>query len=182
MQVQSLSPVRTTNYPKDTIINLDEYFIAADPDVAIQYQTGESSQPRVATIVQDNSMLHVSFKDIGVTNVPLTTINDNEITNYEIRFEVWGPNAIEDINEESFIIYPNPVRQRLYVRTDNPVISQKVRVDIHTISGQKVLISDLFGEHWHQKGIDVSGLSSGTYILKVSSENQIIYQRVFIKQ
>lgn len=74
-------------------------------------------------------------------------------------FKIGGTTGIEDLSKVLFSVYPNPV-------TDVVNFSEQMRtVMINSISGQKLIsVSDA-----HQ--INVSSLSSGTYLLQAENEN-----------
>ncbi|MBT8302983.1 MAG: VCBS repeat-containing protein [Bacteroidia bacterium] len=82
--------------------------------------------------------------------------------------------SVEEALTDDLIIYPNPTNNILNLsypeQLQNPVYS------VFNISGKRVMNAKL-----NSNSIDVSGLSSGNYILRLISEGKIQYQK-FIKQ
>jgi Secretion system C-terminal sorting domain len=73
---------------------------------------------------------------------------------------------------ESIELYPNPVVDYLYLNFGNDKIDN---VFIYNLLGQLVLESNT------SNTIDVSNLKTGTYLIKIQSEDQIVTEK-FIKQ
>ena len=74
--------------------------------------------------------------------------------------------GLEESVLEDFRFYPNPVQTNLYVEI--PTQFSEVELKIYNQLGQKVLQTDLTSE---SNTIDVSSLSSGIYLLKISTGN-----------
>ena len=73
-------------------------------------------------------------------------------------------------DEKSFKIYPNPVQNILYVKGSSEAYS----IEIYSLIGQLVKTVSNANE------IDVSLLSQGVYLIRISNENVSTTQR-FIK-
>jgi len=82
--------------------------------------------------------------------------------------------SLEQANELSFSMYPNPTSNTLYVdvKTNNSVIN------IYNITGKIVLTKTLSqGDNM----VDVSRLASGVYLARFSSDNQVDTKKLIIK-
>ena len=85
-----------------------------------------------------------------------------------------NPDGNVEIAENDFVIYPNPVNDKLYIETETEV--------------KEVVVYDIFGRRQelsavsHQlSAIDVSNLNSGIYFVKVvTSEGEIVKR--FVKK
>ena len=69
--------------------------------------------------------------------------------------------------EKEIFIYPNPIKNRIYIQTDQRISSYK----IYNVMGQLVL-SNIFSE-----SIDISMLEKGTYFLNLDN----LKSKAFIK-
>jgi len=78
-------------------------------------------------------------------------------------------------------VYPNPVSTTVYFQLENQSSSSIFEVSLFNMNGKQVKMNRVSFNVEHSKGsIDVSDLPTGTYIIKVKSENNISTQK-FIK-
>ena len=107
---------------------------------------------------------------------PFTTAWGWAIDNLELRLDKSTP--IIELAGESFIIYPNPVSNQLFI--DTPKNSNDINISLITISGQTV-----YNEHLSATGsttsIDISNLTSGIYFLALKSGKEIEVSRIVIE-
>ena len=83
--------------------------------------------------------------------------------------------GIEDKFTNNISIYPNPVKDRLYIETESEI--------------EEVIVYDIYGRHQvtespsHQEmiSIDISNLNSGVYFVKINTANGNIVKR-FVKE
>ncbi len=90
---------------------------------------------------------------------------------YELHIIKQGSGLADALVEKSYNIYPNPVRDRLYVNGDIQKVS---RVKVININGQLIIDSP------YNDGIDVTHLDTGTYIACIVTTEGIVYKK-FIK-
>jgi hypothetical protein len=90
--------------------------------------------------------------------------------------DVEDDDAIEEINT-TFIIYPNPVNDRLYIETQT--LTQTLAVEVYDIFGRLQVTETTSLQD--NLSVDVSDLNSGVYFVKVKTENGEIAKR-FIKK
>ena len=101
------------------------------------------------------------------------TISKADTTNLYYMSVVSGSLGIEDKSINKLVIYPNPVSNTLYLSSQNKIES----VRIYNVLG--VLVKSLHGSQVEL--IDMSDLSSGTYLLKASSNLGTI-DKIIIKK
>jgi pectate lyase len=85
---------------------------------------------------------------------------------------VYGTNGIQTAEALQLSMFPNPVQNSLYVSTDATV----QKVDIYSLTG--LLMQQTVG---NTKTIDMSRLSSGSYLVKIFTEQGIIKQMIIKK-
>ncbi len=90
---------------------------------------------------------------------------------FELHIINYDSGLADAVVEKSYNIYPNPVRDRLYVNGDLQSVS---RVKILDING-KLLIDEVYHD-----GVDVTNLDTGTYIACIVTTQGIVYKK-FIK-
>lgn len=78
--------------------------------------------------------------------------------------------------DNSMLIYPNPANDKLYIKLIAANPSPKMTYSILDIYGRTVMA----GQSLTAEPIDLGGISSGVYFVRVSSENQVFTQK-FIK-
>jgi len=87
--------------------------------------------------------------------------NFGDIEDYGVIFESYL--SVDDFENKKYKIYPNPVDNILNINSDN---SDEKSITIFTTSGQLIKILKTTDENL---SIDVSQLSSGTYILNINN-------------
>lgn len=103
--------------------------------------------------------------DLQIYNTALTQSQVTALNNAILSSESFNSNAL------NFRVYPNPANDFATIEIDEPIKS----VEIYTLQGQRVLVSNT-------KDIDVSGLDSGVYLVKVEDENaSLATQKLVIK-
>ncbi|MCH8533805.1 MAG: endonuclease [Flavobacteriaceae bacterium] len=86
--------------------------------------------------------------------------------------EIWNnPMSAEDFNQLSFSIYPNPSQGSFYIEG----LDQNANIQIFNMQGKKVHLETIFPNQEIQ-----ANLSSGTYIIKIDTENSSQVQRIII--
>ncbi|MFN3968370.1 T9SS type A sorting domain-containing protein [Flavobacterium sp.] len=81
-----------------------------------------------------------------------------------------GSNEI--VQPQSVALYPNPVRQELFLETNTPIKN----VSIIAVNGQR-LTAQLLDNH----SINVEGLAAGFYILEMTTEEGFTLHKNFVK-
>jgi len=113
---------------------------------------------------------------VGVlkTYTAVIAFNNEQLTPYA-RFRLKkATSGIEDVTEGLTAVTPNPADS--YITVTAPSINT---VDIYSITGLHVL--SVNGNDTDSLGIDVSGLTSGNYIIMVKGNDEITTLR-FIKK
>lgn len=87
-------------------------------------------------------------------------------TNYPLNIYV-GTNEQPDA-EFSFNVFPNPANDKIQISGTNH--KSEIRLSIYNISGQKIITTEVTNNN---QFIDISHLSSGTYVLVLEADNMI---------
>lgn len=178
---KSLSPIRTTHYPKDTLINLSDYFITADKQANLHFQIGSLSNTLIADANLENNQLNLNYKTIGRTHLPLSITYNNQIYNMQIAIEVWGPNAVHEVSQTPITAFPNPCQDILFIKSDTQYAQGPVQIEIYDIKGTMVIQQPQFQIKTHQTPFNVSKLSNGAYLLKITTASNKVVRHLFIK-
>ena len=85
------------------------------------------------------------------------------------------PNGINELNEQSIFIYPNPATDHVYVEMAgiNPSL---MTVSINDLSG-RIIIQEVTSN-----SINTSSLANGIYIIKVNTDEEIYMSRLIIQR
>lgn len=149
------------NFPNSDTIEISDYTNTND-DCGIQIHN--SFENEFFSFMQNGGFYEISQEDNGL----VLTIN-NQIFGQAI-FRNYTLNTTEfDIN--SIKIYPNPISNLVFIDTQNHVIK---KIEIFNSVGQlsKSIVSDF-------KIIEVSDLSIGIYLMKISTTNGILNKKIF---
>ena len=94
--------------------------------------------------------------------------------NAPIALHVNNTTAIRDVEAQKYSVYPNPLRSRMYVNGDTEQIKS---IQILSMNGA-VCVSQ---NGYTDEGVDVSGLSSGVYVVAITPQKGKIYYEKVIK-
>ena len=84
-----------------------------------------------------------------------------------------SPLGIDDIsNQDSFVLYPNPVKDKLYVKGNEPITS----IAIYDMSGKLVI-----SENKVTDAIDISGLTPGLYMVQGYADDNTFYKKLIVE-
>lgn len=82
------------------------------------------------------------------------------------------------INESQFTIYPNPTKDGLVnLKLNNPTL-QKAKISVYNMLGKKVFVQTIATN----QQVNVSALQSGTYILKLETDDYRLTKRLIINK
>jgi hypothetical protein len=81
--------------------------------------------------------------------------------------------SIDSVEENSFVVYPNPANDLIYVNSDNQPISTLSIIDIN---GREVLNKSY--ESVQSASLDISSLSSGIYMVNISSNQRNVIKKL----
>lgn len=98
-----------------------------------------------------------------------------ELVYYNVSGEEWGTPldftvGVNDIELESFKVYPNPVKDRLII--NSPYLNSEAYLMVFDMSG-KVVINERLKQTGLQTEIDMSDLSSGIYTIQIVNGKNI---------
>jgi hypothetical protein len=80
--------------------------------------------------------------------------------------------SIETIVENNVVLYPNPVKDILYIQAEQAI----AKVEILSLSGQ--LVAQQNGD---KNSMNVSNLATGTYLIRITFDNGVTLSRVIVK-
>jgi len=149
------------------------------------------SSTDIDTVIWDNG---ATFPDPNGASMALdptklnATDNDNGVNWHEETVNTYGSGdfgtpkatnsaaaALNDNELEGFKVYPNPVKDALYVNTLN---ANAKTVELFSIIGKRVYANKTNATNFN---VNVSKLNSGLYILKVSDGTHTSIQKVVVK-
>lgn len=125
---------------------------------------------------------YVTSFDPGGNPVNKLKYDMNAIRVFSQNFDSFMPckatvtNLKNTDNINAFNIYPNPVKDELFIRTSNGFISE---IEICDVIGNTVIKQTTDKEYEHK--FSTSNLANGIYIVKIKTEGQIHTQKI-IKQ
>ena len=149
-----------------------EYFFNTDPGVnkGILYNSYTSS---------DSISISLPIKPIGLQNgenkLYVRAQNSLGVWSHTVvnKFTIDPKAGIENLNSMGFEIYPNPTSNNIRIRG----IENNALVQILDINGKMVLIKN----YLPNETINVSNLTSGVYLLRISTPEGIVEKRLLKK-
>ena len=179
---------------RNTIAHVDENYSGDAPAAGVTvYLYRSSDDLLLASTLTDNDGLYV-FSNLPVdayyllvqlpgyaANTPWPVeVSVTNTTVDDVNFLVSeGAQEITDVNdteEMSMKLYPNPVKDMLYIQSNNHETGAVVQ--IYDLTGHLVLNKNMEN---HTTRLDVSGLRKGIYLLRMESKGKLV-TRKFIRQ
>lgn len=179
--LKPLTPITTTNYPKDTVVVLSEYFVSDNIDADLKFELSESSNPQVAEANLENNLLNISFRDLGSSQFNLTVTNGDETFNQSLTVYVTGATAINGISNQTTIFYPNPCGDEIWIASDEVNLHGEAIIEVFDLKGRICLRKKLDTFSINEK-INVAKLPAGLYLIKLSSNKTLKYQQLILKK
>ena len=165
--------------------NLQLTYNENENNIVATWEAPENGTPVAYNVYVNDALTLENTKELtytinefsGMIVVKVVAIYENGKTSVSVIDNLYIENITSIIeNNISLNIYPNPVNDRLYVETLTQ--TQTLTVEIFDIYGRVQKMSAISGQ---QSVIDVAGLNSGIYIIKINTkEGNIVKQ--FIKQ
>ncbi len=162
--ITTLIPIKASHYVETSISNTNEVefnfkninlpFDDANNDGYISFKIKTKSNLVEGNTFSNLANIYFDYNFPIDTNLYITTI------------QLLGN---ETFSNNKFIFYPNPVKEILYLDTKDNII----KIEVYDISG-RILISNAT----NQKKINLSNLKTGTYILKIYTENSITNTKI----
>jgi len=129
----------------------------------------------------DNWILKENFVNGNIRREYMKTWEETEWVNF--YYKVYYYESISGVqntigNEELLSVYPNPTKGMMNIRFHNKN-TQILNIEIYTLSGELVC-SNNFKNFISNYTLDLSTLSSGNYILKLLTEDNIFIKNIII--
>ncbi len=158
------------NETSKTIQIDDEFTLTATvlPDNATNKAIDWSSDnPAIATVDENGKVKGVA---IGEATITVTTQDGNKTAQCVVT--VKDKTGLDDVEEGGIMVYPNPVKDVLYIDMGE---SKDIQVEIYNTTGDKVITAR------DKNKISVSHLSSGVYFVKIRTYKGV-YSKKLIKK
>ena len=173
------------------MLTLDLQKDVAISDILINWEGAYAAQYTVEISTDSVQWTQVYSTTSGAAGVQRITLSDTPAGRYlrincikrgtVYGFSIWeievygtiiDLNHIADVKQEAVSLYPNPVKDRLYIRPEDNITS----VVLSDISGRR-----LFEQH-NASAVDMTGYTSGIYLLTIHYTNGETTERKVIKR
>ncbi len=123
--------------------------------------------------VYDSAVIssYTYYDDISNSDTCTTDTSNSDINN---RFT----SVYENEESTSLDVYPNPAQDRLYLNLNNSGIAVS-KIALFNTSGELVLQGIIEN---NQTMIDLTGINTGLYVLRVTTPDSYIYKKVIVKK
>ena len=151
-------------------IDLSSVFTDADGD-ALTY-SAISSNTSVVTVAVSGNTLTATEVGIGTSDITVTADDGNGGTVDDVfSFTVNDVIGVEFTDVDKILIYPNPTEGRIWLQPETNGL-ENIKIEIVNAVGQKVFTSD-YGVMGAKELIDLDGLNSGLYYMKIYVNNEL---------
>ena len=150
-------------------MNISDYIV--DPDgESLSYHCSSSNTNVVNVFVEGDTLMISPMKNnLGTSNVSLTATDlKGESVTINFKVLIRDPSKLVDI-------YPNPVVDKLYIRTGK---QEEIDVKIYSISGAEVFSKKINIDPFNVEPIDMTKFSGGVYSLQITTKSGSITERI----
>ena len=162
-------------FPQSIQVNLDGVATDDDdPDDQITYSIVSNSNSAELTATMNGNMLNLTrlSREAGTSHLVLRATSDGQYVDFEINVTMnYVPDGIEENENVTISIYPNPAHD--YICVETRLIASVQCVDLYDITGRKVLSST-------ETEINVGALPEGVYFVTVLTENHKFVEKIII--
>lgn len=109
---------------------------------------------------------------------PLKNLGQNNRHSFAVKFLHQKNLSLPGFEKEGFVLYPNPVREKLNLQTQS-ILSAEARLVIYDLNGRKIHIQKT--DNGLSQEMDVSKLQPGVYLLGVEQNGSREYFK-FVKE
>jgi hypothetical protein len=121
----------------------------------------------------NNPNLNCIFVD-NVANCNMNWVTKDATSHYVSTQQECTNLQNEEFTTNSFTIYPNPVKDILFIENNNNNLIQKIVV--YDVMGKTVI-----EQNGNSAQIDFSNITSGLYLVKITSEKELIVKKIMKK-
>ena len=174
--VHPVDDVIFNEFPQSIEINLNGVVSDPDdPDENIIYSlVSNSNESELSVSLRGCLMVLTRLSSHeGEAILVLRATSHGQTIDFEINVVMhYVDDGVGENEMEMISVYPNPTQDVIYIGANNDLSVQ--RVEVFNVTGQKVMSST-------ESVIDVSGLGSGMYIVRVTADDRIVTQCI-VKQ
>ncbi|MFV8357948.1 T9SS type A sorting domain-containing protein [Flavobacterium sp. XS1P32] len=80
------------------------------------------------------------------------------------------------LNESKIILYPNPTKNEIHLDIDETIRNEIKKISIYNVLGQEV-----FSSNKYVQTIQISNISSGKYMIKISTSEFEISKKLIVE-
>lgn len=134
------------------------------------------------------STLFNPFVNTGFETKPFLSCYENPLGNFSYKIQEFIDKSLPcdyysglftfDKNKTNLTVYPNPVRDVLYLKS---TVNEASDLSIYNVNGQLLKTFNL-NDWMHQQHIDVSFLPKGVYFIKLTTKTDDIFTTRFVKE
>ncbi len=103
---------------------------------------------------------------------------NNNGNNYKSRFTYSSESYVENNNSEKISIYPNPANDNVLINFSENISVQEI--EILNNSSEVISKTGMFRGNNQETSINISGLSPGTYFIRIKTDNEVFVKRLVI--
>ena len=160
-------------YPETIIVNLEGVVSDPDdPDENITYRlVSNSNESELSVMLLGKSMTMMrQSREEGEATLLIRAMSDGQAVEFEVHVVMhYVFDGIDEDAMEAISVYPNPVRDVVFVEANHG--SSVLRVEVFNVTGQMVFSST-------DTEINVSEWESGVYIVRVTAADKIVIRRI----
>ena len=130
-------------------------------------------------LTNGNVLFDPSFP-VGLTppeNVIELDFDDSTGVLYALHWSINTNSGINDVINESFLVYPNPIKEKARIRFNR--IQSKVDIEIYNSKGE--IVKELHGENTKLLEFDRGNLKAGIHFVRIVNDANNVVRKIIIE-
>ena len=132
------------------------------------YLNGKLAAEKISSLEYSSELKNNKYAEV-------VAVYENDMTSVGLVKEIVAGDKVEDITENNISIYPNPANDRLYIEAESEIVG----ITVYDIYGRHQVTET--PSHRDMTSVNVSGLKTGIYFVKINTNQGEIVKR-FIKK
>ncbi|HBS86719.1 MAG: hypothetical protein A2W91_11875 [Bacteroidetes bacterium GWF2_38_335] len=155
--------------------HLDADEMVFESTVGVGPYSGNITVPATATLGETVMRIRVwDTSSAGANNTPCGDADWGEVEDYNVVVESSGV-SVNEMNSVSYLIYPNPAENEVFVNVGNSNVN---KIELTDITGKVLMVTEKIND---LNKFDLSGKVAGMYFFRIYTDSSVKTHKIIVK-